>query len=140
MLTSSVADALADCYRSEVIIAKQQVIVLDNLHIMTKHSTEKFRSWQPIFYWGLVAVCGVLEGLLLARLVARLFAARAENAVVQGLYALTEPLRGLLLRLDANQPQFGAVLELSTLTLLVVIPLLGYGVWWFVSVLLPKKP
>lgn len=74
----------------------------------------------------LIWAVGALEGLLLARLVLRLFAARPDNPAVAALLALTEPLRAPLALLDAAQPQFGAVLELSTLALLVLFPL---GLW-----------
>jgi uncharacterized protein YggT (Ycf19 family) len=72
---------------------------------------------------------GVLEALLLARLVARLLAARPDNPFVQALYAATEPLVLPLAALNAQQPRFGSVFELSTLALVVVLPLLGYGLW-----------
>ena len=63
----------------------------------------------------LISILGALEALLLARLVLRLFAARPENAAFAALYALTAPFRMPLAALDAGQPRFGAVLELSTL-------------------------
>lgn len=72
---------------------------------------------------------GVLEALLLARLVARLLAARPDNPFVSVLYAITEPLVLPLAVLDAQQPRFGSVFELSTLALVAVVPLLGYGLW-----------
>jgi hypothetical protein len=34
-----------------------------------------------------------------------------------------------LAALNAQQPRFGSVFELSTLALVVVLPLLGYGLW-----------
>lgn len=72
---------------------------------------------------------GICEGMLLARLVARLLAARPDNPAMQALYTLTDPLVGLLHGLDAQQPRFGAVLELSTLVLVTGIAVLGYGIW-----------
>lgn len=75
------------------------------------------------------ALTGAYESLLLARLLARLLAARPDNPAIQALYALTDPLVGLLHPLDAQQPRFGAVLELSTLTLILLVPVFGYIVW-----------
>jgi YggT family protein len=77
----------------------------------------------------LVYIIGAAEGLLLARLVLRMFAARPDNPAVAVLLAVTEPLRWPLAALDAMQPRFGAVLELSTLVLVVVLPALAVGVW-----------
>lgn len=74
-------------------------------------------------------VTGGLMALLVARLVARLLAARPDNPAFQVLYALTEWLVWPLRFLDAGQPRFGAVLELSTLATLAVAFLLGYGTW-----------
>jgi uncharacterized protein YggT (Ycf19 family) len=74
-------------------------------------------------------VVGALEALLLARLVARLLAARPDNPFMQVLYALTGPLVAPLRLLDAQQPRFGSVLELSTLALMVLLPLAGYLLW-----------
>lgn len=79
---------------------------------------------------------GALVALLLARLLARLLAARSDNPAFQLLYALTDPLVGPLRALDAGQPQFGAVLELSTLALIVLLSIVGYIVWWW---LVPDK-
>jgi hypothetical protein len=76
-----------------------------------------------------VALLGALEALLLARLLARLLAAREENYAIAALYALTESLRMPLALLDAGQPQFGAVLELSTFFLAICIPVFGYALW-----------
>ncbi|HWQ12405.1 MAG TPA: YggT family protein [Roseiflexaceae bacterium] len=76
-----------------------------------------------------VYLIGVAEGLLLARLVLRLFAARPDNPAVQALLAATEVLRAPLVALDAAQPRFGAVLEFSTLALLVVLPTLALVAW-----------
>ena len=77
----------------------------------------------------LVWAIGIIEGLLLARLVLRLFAARPDNPVVAALMAATEPARLPLAMLDAAQPQFGAVLEISTLLLLVALPALAAVAW-----------
>jgi hypothetical protein len=77
----------------------------------------------------LVYLIGVVEGLLAARLVLRLFAARPDNLVVWGVLAATEPLRVPLAMLDAAQPRFGATLEFSTLALVVALPALAVVVW-----------
>ena len=71
----------------------------------------------------ILSVLGALEALLLARLVLRLFAARPDNSVFAGLLLLTAPLRAPLAALDAQQPAFGAVFELSTLALCMLIGL-----------------
>lgn len=76
-----------------------------------------------------VYLAGAIEGLLLARLTARLFAARPDHPAFKALLAVTEPLRAPLAALDTGQPQFGATLEYSTLVMLVVLPALAVLVW-----------
>ena len=73
-------------------------------------------------------LCGIVWALLLARLVLRLFAARPDNGFVMVLYAVSGPLVAPLAFLDADQPRFGAVLELSTLALVALLPA-GYLAW-----------
>ena len=65
-------------------------------------------------------ILGGLVALLLARLVLKLVAARPDNPVFAALFAITTPPR-LLGTLDAGQPRFGAVLEFSTLALIVLL-------------------
>jgi uncharacterized protein YggT (Ycf19 family) len=83
--------------------------------------------------WWLARALPVLTGmvvmLLLARLVARLLAARPTNPTISLLYAITEPLRLPLRFLDAQQPRFGATLEFSTLALIGLLLVLGYILW-----------
>jgi uncharacterized protein YggT (Ycf19 family) len=86
-------------------------------------------SASRLIAWG----TGALEALLLARLLARLLAARPDNPAVQALYLLTDPLVFPLRQLDAQQPQFGAVFELSTLALALLVPLIGFVLWRFVT-------
>ena len=69
-------------------------------------------------------VLGGLTAMLLARLVLRLFAARPDNPIFAALFAITTPLRALA-ALDAGQPRFGAVLEFSTLALIVLLLVAG---------------
>ena len=78
-----------------------------------------------LIYWGI----GALEALLLARLLARLLAARPENLAIVLLYRLSDPLVAPLAGLDSGQPRFGAILELSTLLLLLVLLVVGYALW-----------
>lgn len=77
----------------------------------------------------LVAAAGALEALLLARLVARLLAARPDNLAVTMIYGITRPLVTPLAALDYDQPPFGAALEFSTLALALLVPLLAYLAW-----------
>ncbi len=72
---------------------------------------------------------GALEALLLARLLARLLAARPDNPAFALLYAITGPLVAPLAALDYDQPPFGAALEFSTLVLASGVPLLAYLAW-----------
>jgi uncharacterized protein YggT (Ycf19 family) len=65
-------------------------------------------------------VLGGISALLLARLVLRLVAARPDNPIFAALFAITTPPRALA-ALDAGQPQFGAVLEFSTLALIIAL-------------------
>ena len=63
---------------------------------------------------------GGITALLLARLVLRLVAARPDNPIFAGVFAITTPPQALA-ALDAGQPHFGAVLEFSTLALIVLL-------------------
>ncbi|MGQ9549562.1 MAG: YggT family protein [Roseiflexus sp.] len=74
-------------------------------------------------------VPGIVEGVLIARLVLRLFDARPDNPVVQVVYGVTQPLIAPLHTLDARQPQYGASLEFSTLTLLLALPFIIALMW-----------
>lgn len=74
-------------------------------------------------------VIGVMEGVLIARFVLRLFAARPDNPVVQAVYGVTQPLVAPLRSLDAGQPQYGASLEFATLVLLLALPLITVLMW-----------
>ena len=66
-----------------------------------------------------------IETLLITRFVLRLLAARPDNPVVELVYWITTPLIQPFAALDSGQPQFGAILELSTLILILVI---GIGI------------
>ena len=79
-------------------------------------------------------VVGALEGILLARLVALLFAGREDNPVLYILLILTAPLVWPWRWLDkwAGQPLFGARLELATLAAMLVVALIA-GVWSIVN-------
>lgn len=76
-------------------------------------------------------MAGLVEGLLLGRLLARLFLAREDNPLIQALYQITAPLSGVFRWLDQAQPQFGASLEFSTLCMAICVPVVAYGVWWW---------
>jgi hypothetical protein len=67
---------------------------------------------------------GGVTALLLARLVLRLVAARPDNPIFAALFAVTTPPQALA-ALDAGQPRFGAVLEFSTLALIVLLLIAG---------------
>jgi hypothetical protein len=81
--------------------------------------------------WRLIVslAAGAIEGLLLARLAARLLAGRPDNPSLAMLYGLTGPLVAPLAALDFDQPPYGAALEFSTLTLATIVPLLAYLAW-----------
>lgn len=97
---------------------------------MTKRSTKKIqRSGSNFTAILLVWAAGALEALLLARLLARLLAARPDNPAFALLYAITGPLVAPLAALDYDQPPFGAALELSTLVMASCVPLLAYLAW-----------
>ena len=69
-------------------------------------------------------ILGGLTALLLVRLVLRLVAARPDNPIFAVLLTTTTPPRALA-ALDAGQPRFGAVLEFSTLALIVLLLIVG---------------
>jgi|GEM_PF-6328871 len=77
-------------------------------------------------------VVGLLEGVLSLRLVALLFAARPDNLWTRLLLTLTEPLIIPFRILDwlAEQPQFGARLELATLAAMSTILITAASVQW----------
>jgi uncharacterized protein YggT (Ycf19 family) len=83
----------------------------------------------------LAMVVWVIEALLIARLVLKLFAARPDHPVFASLFLLTTPLTMPLQFLDAQQPQFGAVLEFSTLATIVVIALGD----WIISMIWQRR-
>lgn len=84
---------------------------------------QHWRIWLwRLLVWG----AGSCEALLLARLVARLLAARPDNPMIHLLYTVSLPLVQPLAFLDANQPRFGAILELSTFALLISVPVASY--------------
>lgn len=72
---------------------------------------------------------GAIEGLLLARLAARLLAARPDNPAIALLYLITGPLVAPLAALDRGQPPFGASLDLSSMVMAIVVPTLAYAAW-----------
>nr|WP_044199987.1 YggT family protein [Oscillochloris trichoides] len=72
-----------------------------------------------------LVVLGAVEALLLARLVARILAARPDSPAFMLLYNLTAPLVAPLAWLDLHQPRFGAVLELSTLVVVAGLAILA---------------
>jgi uncharacterized membrane protein YphA (DoxX/SURF4 family) len=78
----------------------------------------------------------MLEALLCARLVLQLFAARPTNVVVASVLTVTNLLQAPFAFLDRGQPRFGAVLEFSTLTLCLVIPI----IWIFAQRLFRRTP
>lgn len=66
---------------------------------------------------------GIVEGALLVRLIALLFAVRPDNDPLALMLALTAPLVwpfGMLDRL-AQQPEYGARLELATIAAMLVL-------------------
>lgn len=74
---------------------------------------------------------GALSGLLIARLVFKILAARPDSPAVTWLYTLTGPLVAPFAVLDRDQPRFGAVLEFSTLvTLMIIVCLTALGWVW----------
>lgn len=76
------------------------------------------------------AVLGVVEGLLLARLVGLLFAVRPDNPVFEIVLLATTPLVWPWGWLDvwAGQPRFGARLELATIATMLFVALVSL-VW-----------
>lgn len=101
---------------------------------MTKQAAKKIHTegsnlWAMLLVWAV----GAVEALLLARLLARLLAARPSSPAVQLLYAITNPLVTPLRFLDHDQPPFGAALEFSTLALALILPLVAYLLWTLLS-------
>lgn len=80
-----------------------------------------------------VWAAGAAESLLLARLLARLLAARPDSPAFATLYTLTWPLVAPLAWLDLQQRWFGATLELSTLAAAVLVPIAASLLWAWLS-------
>ena len=78
------------------------------------------------------SVVGAIQGILLVRFIGLLFAARPSNPVFELCYTLTAPLVWPWTWLDrwAEQPRFGARLELATLAAMLMVALLA-GLWTF---------
>jgi uncharacterized protein YggT (Ycf19 family) len=76
-----------------------------------------------------IYLLGGLQALLLARLLLSLLAARPDNPAFSALFVLTSPLVAPLRFLDAGQPRFGAVLELSTLALFLLLSVAAIVLW-----------
>ncbi len=76
---------------------------------------------------------GLLEGLLLLRLVALLFAGRPDNLWLSFVLVLTAPLTVPFHVLDqwAGQPRFGARLELATVVAMLLLALVAAGWRWY---------
>lgn len=95
---------------------------------MTKRSQQKFREYSV--NWLLIPwIAGVIEALLLARLVARLLAGRPDNPSLELLYAVTAPIVAPLQALNYDQPPFGAALDYATLVLAILVPGCAYLAW-----------
>jgi hypothetical protein len=88
---------------------------------MTNDLAQKMHVLDTLLRQVLAWLAGAVEALLLARLLARLLAARLDSPAFALLYALTWPLVAPLSALDQGQPRFGAVLEISTLVLVLII-------------------
>ena len=74
-----------------------------------------------------VYTIGVVEALLLARLLLRLLAARPDNNFIAAFLQVTAPLIAPLAFLDAGQPHYGATLDLATLALTLLLACAGAG-------------
>lgn len=97
---------------------------------MTKNTPKKMHgSPRELLALALAWLAGAAEALLLARLLARLLAARPDSPSIALLYQLTAPLVAPLALIDAGQPPFGASFERATLVLLALIPLGAYLLW-----------
>lgn len=87
--------------------------------------TNPVTIWLRIWAW----CVGGVAALLIARVVVRLFALRPAHPSFDLLLHITAPVRAPLAWLDAAQPQFGAVLEISTLVALLIWLIGGYLGW-----------
>ncbi|WP_298401670.1 YggT family protein [uncultured Chloroflexus sp.] len=70
---------------------------------------------------GIALLGGAISGLLIARLVLKVLAARPDSPTVSWLYTLTAPLVTPLAIIDRDQPRFGAVVEFATVATLIVV-------------------
>lgn len=82
------------------------------------------RLWTDLFR----NIVGLVEALLLIRLIAQLFAVRPDQEALQFVLKLTAPLIMPLSLFDQGQPLFGARLEFSTLALCLFIPILWVAI------------
>lgn len=72
---------------------------------------------------------GGLEGLLIARLVARALAARPDSPAFTVLYSMTEPFVTPLAALNIDLPPHGAAVEPATLVTAMLVPLIAVTAW-----------
>ncbi len=73
---------------------------------------------------------GLIEALLLVRLISKLFAVRPDQELLQFVLRVTAPLVLPFSLFDQGQPLFGARLEFSTLIVCLLIPVLWIGIIW----------
>ncbi len=92
-------------------------------------STNWYQMNDDMWRW-IRLTLGMIEGLLLARLVGLLFAVRPDNWVFEVVLAITAPIVWPFEWLDrwAAQPRFGARLDLATIATMVLILLVSI-VW-----------
>jgi hypothetical protein len=97
-----------------------------------KPTPQPHRRRRAIIALALAGLVGLCEALLLTRLLARLLAARPDNPAIQALYHWSDPLVRPFkwIGIDSQQPMFGAVLELSTLMLAILVLVCGYFFWF----------
>jgi hypothetical protein len=100
---------------------------------MTNDLAEKMHVRIAILARSLLWLSGAAEALLLARLLARLLAARPDSPAFAALYLITGPLVAPLAALDHGRRQFGAILEFSTLAIAILMPVLAYMLWLWLA-------
>jgi hypothetical protein len=106
---------------------------------MTSDLAKKMQTRATILARALTWGSGVIEALLLARLLARLLAARPDSPAFAALYLVTWPMVAPLAILDNAQRQFGATLELSTLTVAILMPVITYLLWIWLATRSPAR-
>lgn len=94
-----------------------------------------FRTYQVIWY-----VVGIIEVLLVFRVMLRAFGANAASGFAQFIYAITEPFVMPFFGIFGVSVSEGNILEWSTFFAMIVYLIIAYGIVYFFQLVKPTSP